>query len=75
MRVYIETETEEEFEKTYCQKLKISVDNDLVFEVFDGCDEDNTLSRNFADCFKIKAMMKAAYEAGTRQEGIFFYDV
>jgi hypothetical protein len=39
-----------------------------VFSASDGEPEDNTLSRNFNDCYKIGEMMERAYKAGKAGE-------
>lgn len=50
--------------------LEIVIDDTYKFSVYHSEDmpEDNTLYRNFADCFDIPEMLKMAYEAGKRNE-------
>lgn len=52
----------------YRSYIRISIDNKLAFSAHDGEPEDNTLSRNFADCFCVVDLMKLAYEAGLKGE-------
>ena len=44
--------------------LIIQIDGKTVFSAFDGEPEDNSLCRNFGDCFGIGDLMKQAYDAG-----------
>ncbi len=68
MKVEIYTLTEEEIERRdYCNALKIKINGSDEFEVYDGYD-DNSLSGNFNDCFKIEKLMKLAYQAGKNSE-------
>ena len=46
------------------ERLTILVDDKKVFGVYDGEPEDNTLARNFNDCYNVVDLMKKAYEAG-----------
>lgn len=55
-------------ENDFASYLQIEVDGKVSFAVYDGEPEDNNLSRNFNDCYNIKDLMQAAYEAGTRGE-------
>ena len=48
--------------------ITIKVDGKRMFDVYDGEPEDNTLARNFCDCYSVVDLMKLAYEAGVRQE-------
>lgn len=52
------------------EALMIVVDGDDVFSVSTSPDspEDNCLSRDLSDCFKIDDLMKLAYEAGRAGE-------
>ena len=52
--------------------LDIVVDGESVFSVGDGEPEDNSLSRNFNDCYNIVALMRRAFEAGKRGEEFIF---
>jgi len=48
----------------YNSWLNILIDGKEVFSAGDNEPEDNTLGRNFNDCYKIPDLMKLAYEAG-----------
>ena len=48
--------------------LSIKIDGTQVFSVCEGEPEDNTLARNFSDCWDIVKLMRQAYEAGVNQE-------
>lgn len=49
--------------------LEITLDGKIKFHVYSSeSPEDNTLSRNFADCFDIPALLRKAWEAGQRGE-------
>ena len=48
--------------------LEIQVDGKTKFNVHDGEPEDNTLCRNFNDCYSVADLMKLAHEAGARGE-------
>jgi len=62
-------DTVEELEDNdYQDVLEIYINGLRVFSVHDGEPEDNTLSRNFSDCFSIVEMMKVAFDAGARGE-------
>ena len=50
-------------------RLKISLGT-LTLDFKDGESEDNSLGRNFNDCFAIKALIKEANELGLRGEAI-----
>jgi len=52
--------------------MVIKINGTKVFSVHDGEPEDNTLSRNFNDCWSIVKLIRQAYEAGKKQEGLFF---
>ena len=52
--------------------LQIKLHDDVVFTVMDGEPEDNTLNRNFADCFGIPGLLSDAYEAGKAGEDLHF---
>lgn len=57
---------------SYSNGLKIFIDDKSVFTVFEGEPEDNTLGRNYNDCYKIPELMRLAFEAGKRGEEISF---
>jgi len=48
--------------------LVITVDGKIAFSAFDGEPEDNSLCRNFGDCFNIGVLMEQAYFAGVGKE-------
>ncbi len=48
--------------------MKIKIDDKQVFAVHDGEPEDNTLGRNFNDCYSIPKLLQQAYEAGKNGE-------
>ena len=50
------------------RNLMIDIDDEAVFDVYDGEPEDNNLYRNFNDCFKVVDLIRMAYEAGKRGE-------
>ena len=65
MKVTVTTYTEEALGKReYSDGVQILIDDKKVFSVFDGSPEDNTLSRNFNDCYSIGGLLKKAYMAG-----------
>ncbi len=69
MKVKILILTDEASEaRDYRQKLAIKVDGKTEIEVYDGEPEDNNLSRNFAGCYKIGALLGQAYRAGYNKE-------
>jgi len=53
----------------YRDALIIQVDGKIAFSAFDGEPEDNSLCRNFGDCFNIGVLMEQAYFAGADKEG------
>lgn len=67
MRVVVAHECSDDF--TY-EALEIVIDDTYNFSVYhsDDSPEDNTLYRNFSDCFDIPNMLQRAYEAGRRGE-------
>lgn len=66
MRVVITEQVSDDFE---FEMLEIVIDDTTKFSVCSGdSPEDNTLSRNFSDCYDIPALLKKAYEAGKRGE-------
>jgi hypothetical protein len=57
-----ETYKEDNFDFT--GHLEIRINNKKTYSFSDGEPEDNTLHRNFNDCFSITDIMKEAYNAG-----------
>lgn len=52
----------------YREFLNIFVDDKRVASFHDGEPEDNTLCRNFSDCYSIAELMERAYNAGKNGE-------
>lgn len=52
----------------YETTFEIAVDGKIEFSVSEGSPEDNSLGRNFSDCFNIPDLMRMAYDAGRRGE-------
>lgn len=48
--------------------LVIKIDGKVAFSAFDGEKEDNSLCRNFSDCFGITDLMQQAYMAGADKD-------
>lgn len=67
MRVVVTSEIGEDYEY---ENLEIVIDDKFKFSVCNSNDsmEDATLSRNFADCHDIPALLRKAYEAGKNGE-------
>lgn len=67
MRVVVTHERSDDF--TY-EALEIIIDDIYKFSVHHSEDspEDNTLYRNFSDCYDIPNMLQRAYEAGKNGE-------
>ena len=65
MKVEIFSATEE---NDYRDALIIQIDGKTEFSAFDGEPEDNSLCRNFGDCFGISDLIKKGYEAGLKGE-------
>jgi len=51
-------------EDEYRSGLEIYVDDNSVFSVYDGEPEDNSLRRNFNDCYNIVSLLRVAFTAG-----------
>lgn len=67
MVVMVFTEYDEE-EGT--AELEIKINGGRAFRVRDGETEDNNLSRNFSDCYKIADIIQQAYNAGKNGEDL-----
>lgn len=51
------------------ESLEITLDGKTKFHVYSNdAPEDNTLSRNFADCYDIPELLRKAWEAGRNGE-------
>lgn len=69
MKVEVCSLTDEAIERRdYSDALCIYIDGVVKFEVYDGEKEDNNLSRNFSDCYRIDSLMQLAYKAGKNGE-------
>lgn len=45
-------------------EITIKIDDDIVFSVHEGENEDNSLNRNFNDCYSVADLMRQCYENG-----------
>lgn len=61
--------------KVHNDFLTIKIDGKVVFNVFDGEPEDNTLSTNFLDCYNIPKLLKRAFTAGKLDGELILKDV
>lgn len=52
----------EEYDHNDC--IEIQIDGERRFKVHEGESEDNSLGRNFSDCYNVANMMQEMYEAG-----------
>lgn len=68
MKIIVYTLTEEAYEEQWRNALTITMDDKKTFHASDGEPEDANLGRDFADCWSIPDMLKAAFEAGERGE-------
>ena len=76
MEVKIISLTEEGQERQdYRNMLKIEIDGERVFSVYDGEPEDANLNRDFNDCWNIPTLMRLAHKAGIAGESITFADI
>lgn len=67
MKITVINRQQDDFE--FRQSLEIIVDGeDLALDFTDGEPEDNNLSRDFNDVFRIIELVKLAYDAGIRDE-------
>jgi len=67
--------TTKNYTEDFTQRLTITADGEEVLDFCDGEPEDNNLSRNFADCFKILELVRNAYEAGRKGEPLEIEEV
>lgn len=66
MKVIVTREISEDYET---ESLEIVIDYHTKFSVCSSdSSEDNTLSRNFSDCYDIPSLLRKAYEAGKNGE-------
>lgn len=54
----------------YRQGIQIFIDGEQVFYALDGEPEDNSLARNFSDCYQIESMLRKAHAVGYCGESI-----
>lgn len=57
-------------ERDYCDIYAIEIDGKRVFCVADGEPEDNALSRNFNDVYKLEDILSTVYEAGVEGKSL-----
>ena len=70
MIVKIVTYSEKEIERRdYRDSVRIYIDGKKVLDCGDGEHEDNTLGRNFSDCYSIPQLMEKAFDAGRAGQG------
>jgi len=73
MKITEITLTEQQLkDRDYSDRYEIKIDGISVFAVADGEPEDNTLSRNFNDVYKIQEIIEIVYEAGKNGEELIF---
>jgi len=69
MKIIVKSRSEEMLEEyDYRDFMKIEINGEKRFEVYDGESEDANLSRDFVDCWLIPQMMREAFEAGKNGE-------
>lgn len=66
MQVVVISSTDEEYYEW--DQLEILIDGESVFSVMNAEVEDNTLGRNFSDCYDIPKLLERAYLAGKNGE-------
>lgn len=67
MRVVVVKEIDEEYGEF--ESLEITINDTTNFSVHNSdSPEDNTLSRNFSDCYDIPNLLRMAYQAGKNNE-------
>ena len=65
MEVKISSLNEDDLaENWYNDEFEIQIDGERVFKVHDGEPEDNNLSRNFNDVYKLDRLLRKVYHAG-----------
>jgi len=64
MKVRVITLTEKAMNERMGEILVIHMNDKIEFQVSDGEPEDNTLSRNFNDCYGVPRILRLAHEAG-----------
>ena len=68
MKVELKSLNEEAYGQRWGDILEIEIDGKRVFSAMDGEPEDNTLSRNFSDCWSVPDLMEQAHKAGSNGE-------
>ena len=63
MKIEITSLTDKAIEERGGDILKIKINGKKVFSVYDGEPEDNTLGRNFNDCYKLENIFTSIYQA------------
>lgn len=56
----------------YRNGIVITMDDKTIIRLYDWETEDNTLSRNFSDCYNIYSIIKDVYELGRKWVEIDF---
>lgn len=56
-----------DYDGNFC---RINIDGKEEFSAYDGEPEDNSLSRNFSDVWKIPSLLQMVYDAGKKGEDL-----
>jgi len=76
MKVTLKSLTDKGQERRdYGDIIEIHINGKYKFGVHDGEPEDNNLSRNFNDCWRIPQLMREAYEDGKNGEEFIFEEL
>jgi len=76
MKVTLKSLTDKGRERRdYGDIIEIYIDGKYKFGVYDGEPEDNNLSRNFNNCWRIPKLMREAYKAGKNGEEFIFEEI
>ena len=69
MKIVVNTLTPEAIaDREYAEALELEIDGKTELSFIDGESEDNSLSRNFNDIFRIPKLLQRVYDAGVRGE-------
>ena len=69
MKIVVNTLTPEAIaDREYTEALELEIDGKTELSFIDGESEDNSLSRNFNDIFRIPKLLQRVYDAGVRRE-------
>lgn len=71
MRIKIISSSQEFYNKNYRNFLSVVVDDLEVMSFVDGEPEDNTLDRNFSDCYRIADLIKSVAKWAKEGEDVF----